>query len=131
MFTKDGKIIMTVGMPTRHGVGTADDAQNPANHAGKILRLNDDGTVPSDNPFVGKAGYRPELFALGIRNATGSFSTRRPASLGDRDRPDGRRRDQRLEARHELRVAARLVWDGLQRQSGRRVVGHAISSDTA
>ncbi len=73
VFTKDGKIIMTVGMPTRHGVGTADDAQNPANHAGKILRLNDDGTVPSDNPFVGKAGYRPELFALGIRNAIGLF----------------------------------------------------------
>jgi glucose/arabinose dehydrogenase len=72
-FTRDGKIIMTVGMPTRHRFGTADDAQNPANHAGKILRLNDDGTVPSDNPFVGKAGYKPEIFALGIRNSIGLF----------------------------------------------------------
>ncbi|MBI3264602.1 MAG: PQQ-dependent sugar dehydrogenase [Acidobacteria bacterium] len=73
VFTRDGKIIMAVGMPTRHVFGTADDAQNPGNHAGKILRLNEDGTVPSDNPFVGKAGYRPEIFALGIRNALGLF----------------------------------------------------------
>jgi len=72
-FTKDGKIIMTVGMPTRHLHGTADDAQNPANHAGKILRLNDDGTAPKDNPFFGKPGYKPEIFALGIRNAMGLF----------------------------------------------------------
>jgi glucose/arabinose dehydrogenase len=72
-FAKDGKIIMTVGMPTRHMHGTADDAQNPRNHAGKILRLNDDGTVPADNPFVKRAGYRPEIFALGIRNAMGLF----------------------------------------------------------
>jgi glucose/arabinose dehydrogenase len=72
-FTRDGRIIMAVGMPTRHMVGTADDAQNPANHAGKVLRLNDDGTAPSDNPFVGKPGYRPEVFALGIRNALGLF----------------------------------------------------------
>ena len=72
-FSRDGKIIMTVGMPTRHMIGRADDAQNPGNHAGKILRLNDDGTVPFDNPFVGQAGYRPEIYALGIRNALGLF----------------------------------------------------------
>jgi glucose/arabinose dehydrogenase len=72
-FTRDGKIIMSVGMPTRHIYGTADDAQNPAKHSGKILRLNDDGTAPSDNPFVGKPGHKPELFALGIRNAMGLF----------------------------------------------------------
>lgn len=73
VFARDGTILMTVGMPARHQIGTADDAQNPANHAGKILRLNDDGTVPTDNPFVGKAGYRPEIYALGIRNALGLF----------------------------------------------------------
>jgi glucose/arabinose dehydrogenase len=72
-FAKDGKIIMAIGMPVRHQVGTADDAQNPANHAGKILRLNDDGSVPSDNPFVKVPGVRPEIFALGIRNAIGLF----------------------------------------------------------
>ena len=72
-FGRDGRIIMTVGMPTRHMIGTADDAQNPRNHAGKVLRLNDDGSVPHDNPFVGRDGYRPEIYALGIRNAIGLF----------------------------------------------------------
>ena len=69
VFGPDGKIYMSVGIPTRHEIGKADDAQNPANHAGKILRLNEDGSAPADNPFAGKAGYRPEIYALGIRNA--------------------------------------------------------------
>jgi glucose/arabinose dehydrogenase len=72
-FGRDGKIYMTIGMPTRHQIGNADDAQNPANHAGKILRLNDDGTAPSDNPFVKRPGFKPEIYALGIRNAIGLF----------------------------------------------------------
>ena len=72
-FSRDGKIIMAVGMPTRHVIGTADDAQNPGNHSGKVLRLNEDGTAPHDNPFVGREGYRPEIYALGIRNAIGLF----------------------------------------------------------
>ena len=72
-FSRDGKIIMTVGMPTRHMIGTADDAQNPANHAGKVLRINEDGSAPHDNPFVGREGHRPEIYALGIRNAIGLF----------------------------------------------------------
>ncbi len=72
-FAKDGTIILAIGLPVRHKIGTADDAQNPRNHAGKILRLNDDGSVPKDNPFVGRTGYRPEIYALGIRNAIGLF----------------------------------------------------------
>ena len=39
--------------------------------AGKVIRLNDDGTVPKDNPFVGKEGYRPEIYTLGHRTALG------------------------------------------------------------
>ena len=66
-FARDGTIIMTIGMPR------GDQPQNPATHGGKILRLNDDGTVPQDNPFVGRSGYRPEIYALGIRNAVGLF----------------------------------------------------------
>ena len=66
-FARDGTIIMTIGMPR------GDAPQDPATHAGKVLRLNDDGTVPRDNPFVGRAGYRPEIYALGIRNAVGLF----------------------------------------------------------
>ena len=66
-FARDGTIIMTIGMPR------GDAPQDPATHAGKVLRLNDDGTVPRDNPFVDRAGYRPEIYALGIRNAVGLF----------------------------------------------------------
>ena len=90
-FSRDGKIIMAVGMPTRHMIGTADDAQNPANHAGKVLRLNEDGSAPHDNPFVGREGYRPEIYALGIRNALGLFvHPHTGRDLGDRERPHGR-----------------------------------------
>ena len=50
---------------------TAPDAQRPDSHYGKVLRLNDDGSAPADNPFVGLPKYKPEIFALGIRNAMG------------------------------------------------------------
>ena len=46
-------------------------AQDPNSHGGKFVRLKDDGTVPKDNPFVGKAGYKPEIFTMGHRNALG------------------------------------------------------------
>jgi glucose/arabinose dehydrogenase len=45
--------------------------QDPMNDVGKILRLNDDGTIPKDNPFVGKTGYRPEIYSLGHRTVLG------------------------------------------------------------
>ena len=64
-FGSDGKLYMGMGA-TRDA-----SAQNPKSLRGKILRLNDDGSVPSDNPFVGKADYRPEIFTLGHRNPAG------------------------------------------------------------
>jgi glucose/arabinose dehydrogenase len=72
-FAPDGKIFMTIGVPIRGRAGTSqpEDSQNPANHVGKVLRLNDDGSAPADNPFAGQAGYRPEIYALGIRNILG------------------------------------------------------------
>jgi glucose/arabinose dehydrogenase len=72
VFGRDGKLYMGIGEPGfNERAGTAADAQEPGSHLGKILRLNDDGTVPADNPFVGKKVYKPEIFALGIRNAIG------------------------------------------------------------
>jgi glucose/arabinose dehydrogenase len=65
-FGRDGMIYMTVGGPG--GGPAAMRAQDPNDHAGKLLRLREDGTVPNDNPFVGRAGYRPEIFSLGHRN---------------------------------------------------------------
>jgi aldose sugar dehydrogenase len=66
-FGRDGKLYMTTGA----SVANMMDAQTPTNHKGKVLRLNDDGTVPTDNPFVGRAGYKPEIYTLGHRNQLG------------------------------------------------------------
>jgi glucose/arabinose dehydrogenase len=65
VFAPDGNLFMTVG-------GTFDQrAQDPNSHGGKVLRLRDDGTVPPDNPFVSRVGYKPEIFSLGHRNSLG------------------------------------------------------------
>jgi glucose/arabinose dehydrogenase len=74
VFGRDGKIYLVIGIPTpnlRKGYVTASDAQRPDSHYGKVLRLNDDGSAPKDNPFVGVPKYKPEIWALGIRNAMG------------------------------------------------------------
>jgi glucose/arabinose dehydrogenase len=68
VFGKDGMVYMTVGIGDPPG---AYRAQDPNDLAGKVLRLRDDGTVPPDNPFVGRAGHRPEIYSMGHRNALG------------------------------------------------------------
>jgi aldose sugar dehydrogenase len=45
--------------------------QDPNSQGGKVLRLRDDGSVPSDNPFVGRPGHKPEVYTLGHRSALG------------------------------------------------------------
>jgi glucose/arabinose dehydrogenase len=64
-FGLDGTLFMTTGG------GGGNGAQDTNSHAGKVLRLKDDGTVPADNPFVGRAGYKPEIYSLGHRNSIG------------------------------------------------------------
>jgi aldose sugar dehydrogenase len=71
VFGRDGKIYMAIGMTHPGKFGSPQDAQDPASHGGKILRLNDDGSAPDDNPFAGRPSYKPEIYALGIRNALG------------------------------------------------------------
>ena len=68
VFGKDGMVYMTVGIGDPPGAARA---QDPNDLAGKVLRLRDDGTVPPDNPFVNRAGYRPEIYTMGHRNALG------------------------------------------------------------
>jgi glucose/arabinose dehydrogenase len=68
IFGRDGMIYMTIGVGDPPAAARA---QDPNDLAGKVLRLRDDGTVPPDNPFVGRAGYRPEIYTLGHRNALG------------------------------------------------------------
>ena len=48
-------------------------SQDPASHIGKILRIRDDGSLPADNPFVSKPGYKPEIYSLGHRNPLGLY----------------------------------------------------------
>ena len=66
-FAKDGRLF--VGLGDRFGL--KNEAQNPANHIGKIVRIEPDGRVPADNPFVGRPGAAPEVFSLGHRNIQG------------------------------------------------------------
>jgi glucose/arabinose dehydrogenase len=65
-FGADGKLYVTTGDATNRNL-----AQQFDSLAGKTLRLNDDGTVPQDNPFVGRQNARPEIWTLGHRNAQG------------------------------------------------------------
>ena len=71
-FGPDGKIYMIIGAPgfTKR-VGNASSGQNPGEHGGKVLRLNEDGSAPTDNPFIGRPGYKPEIYVMGIRNSNG------------------------------------------------------------
>lgn len=53
--------------------GTKENAQNLGNHLGKIIRLNEDGSVPTDNPFVNTSGAKPEIWSYGHRNPQGLY----------------------------------------------------------
>ena len=64
-FGPDGMLYITTGAPFDQ------QAQQPNTVYGKVLRLRDDGTVPADNPFVGRAGSRPEVFSMGHRDQLG------------------------------------------------------------
>jgi aldose sugar dehydrogenase len=68
VFGKDGMVYMSVGIgdPPQ-----APRAQDPNDLAGKVLRLRDDGTIPPDNPFVGRPGHRGEIYTMGHRNPLG------------------------------------------------------------
>ena len=70
LWAADGTLFMTVGGAFQFAQ-TGQYAQDPSTHFGKLLRLNDDGTAADDNPFVGRAGYLPEIYSSGHRNQLG------------------------------------------------------------
>ena len=61
-FGSDGMLYLATSGP---------EPQDGNTHGGKVLRLRDDGSVPMDNPFVGKPGYKPEVYTLGHRSSLG------------------------------------------------------------
>ena len=67
LFLDDGTLLMSIGdrgaQPMR--------AQDPLDHSGSLVRLNMDGSVPDDNPFVGNDDYAPEIYSYGHRNIQG------------------------------------------------------------
>lgn len=63
----DGTLIVTLG----DGFDYREQAQNLGNHIGSIVRIHPDGSVPDDNPFIGHADVRPEIYSYGHRNIQG------------------------------------------------------------
>lgn len=66
VFDRDGYLFITHG-----DRGERDRAQDLGDHAGSVLRLHDDGSIPDDNPFVGRADAVPEIYSWGHRNPQG------------------------------------------------------------
>ena len=64
----DGKLFLTLG----DRYSRAPDAQTLGNHHGKIIRINKDGSVPPDNPFISRTGALPEIWSHGHRNSQGA-----------------------------------------------------------
>lgn len=67
VFLRDGTLIVTLGDRNMR-----DYIADMTSHVGKLVRINRDGSVPADNPFVGQQGYAPELYSLGHRNVQGA-----------------------------------------------------------
>ncbi len=67
VFGRDGRLFVTLGER-----GERDRAQDPSINRGQVIRIEPDGAIPADNPFVGKAGFRPEIWSWGHRNPQGA-----------------------------------------------------------
>lgn len=68
VWAPDGTLFITLG----DRYSEKDKAQTLDNHQGKVVRINADGTVPSDNPYVKTAGALPEIWSFGHRNVQGA-----------------------------------------------------------
>ena len=73
-FGRDGMLYVTTA---------GEGGQDPNSQGGKVLRLKDDGSVPADNPFAGRAGYRPEVYTLGHRSSLDMWLNENGPNGGD------------------------------------------------
>src|SRR4051812_27361831 len=71
--SRDGTLLISSSIPAGLGIHSEEwmQPQQLDSLMGKVLRINADGSIPKDNPFVGRAGARPEIYALGIRDDQG------------------------------------------------------------
>jgi len=69
----DGTLFITSTIPSGLGINAVDwpQPQQLDSNMGKVLRINSDGSIPKDNPFAGRAGAHPEIYALGFRDVQG------------------------------------------------------------
>lgn len=67
VLARDGKLFVTLG-----DRGQRDRVQNFSINRGQVIRINKDGSIPKDNPFVGRKGFRPEVWSYGHRNPQGA-----------------------------------------------------------
>ena len=69
----DGTLFVTSTIPAGLGINSVDwpQPQQLDSNMGKVLRINADGSIPKDNPFAGRAGAHPEIYALGFRDVQG------------------------------------------------------------
>lgn len=69
-FDRTGRLFVTLG--DRQSDAPRQLAQDPSNTIGKVVRVEADGSIPADNPFVAQAGVSPEIWSLGHRNVQGA-----------------------------------------------------------
>lgn len=118
-FDKQGFLYLSLG-----DRGQMQEAQNTTNHKGCLLRLNADGTVPADNPFVGHATAKPEIWTYGNRNIQGlALHPITGAIWGHEHGPQGG---------DEINIHSRGANHGWPLVSfGRNYNGTPVSADTA
>jgi glucose/arabinose dehydrogenase len=116
-FAPDGKLFMTTGG------AFAQVAQDLSTIYGKVLRLNADGSVPADNPFVGREGAEPAIYSYGHRDQHGLMvDAQSGAVLNAEHGNERRRRGQPDPSGRELRLADLTFsrqYDGAQAQRNR------------
>ncbi len=120
VFARDGSLFVTLG----DRYSARDEAQNPANHLGKLVRIMADGSPYAGNPK--KPGWRPEIWSIGHRNVQGAALNPADRQAVDRRaRRARRRRDQHPRGRQELRLAGHHLRPRLLLPEDRRGHGQA------
>ena len=105
---RDGTLFVTIG-----DRGDRPSAQDRRNHNGAIVRINRDGTVPSDNPFVGQSEIRPEIWSYGHRNPQGAGLDGRGTLWTAEHGARGGDEVNRIKKGAKFRLAGDLVWPAL------------------